>query len=410
MKHSRFFSKTKKETPKEAEVISHQLLLRGDFVSQIASGVYNFLPLGWRVIKKIEGIIREEMEGLEAKEVLLSSLIPKALWAETKRWNTIDPPLFKLKDRHKKTFGLGSTHEEVLTDLVRKRVSSYKDLPFSLYQIQNKFRNEMRSTGGLLRTREFIMKDLYSFHSNEEDLTKFYEKVKKAYFKIFKKCGLEALCVEADPGTIGGKLSHEFMVVSEAGEDTILICKKCGYGANVEKVGKIKKCPRCKSKLEKKHSIEVGHIFALGTKYSRKMGANFADKAGRSKPIIMGCYGIGLPRLMAAVVEVHHDEKGIIWPESVAPFQTHLLLLDTAPKIKKIAERLYEDLQKAKSEVLYDDREGKTAGEKFADADLIGIPWRMVVSEKTLRQNSVEIKKRKERKTKLVPLSKFLKT
>jgi prolyl-tRNA synthetase len=408
MRQSQLFCKTKESVPKEVQAVSHKLLLRADFISQLASGVYSFLPLGWRVLKKIEEIIRTEMNNLGGEEVLLPALSPKSLWVETKRWATIDPPLFKLKDRHKKELALGPTHEEVITDLVRKRIKSYKDLPFSLYQIQNKFRNEMRSTGGLLRTREFIMKDLYSFHTTEGDLQKFYEKVKKAYFRIFQKCDLKAICVEADPGTIGGKMSHEFMILSKTGEDRVLICKKCNFAANIEKAGKLRKCPKCKNRLEKKRAIEAGHIFALGAKYSKAMGANFVDKSGTSHPIVMGCYGIGLPRLLATIVEAHHDKNGIIWPESVAPFQVHLLIIEENLKIKKITERLYKDLQKAQVEVLYDDREDKTAGEKFVDADLIGIPWRMVVSEKTLKKKSVEIKKRDKKRVKLVLLSKFL--
>jgi len=408
MRHSKLFCKTKKETSKEVQAISHKFLLRADFISQLCSGVYCLLPLGWRVLRKIEKIIRTEMENLGGEEVLLPVLSPRSMWMETKRWITIDPPLFKLKDRHKKELALGPTHEEVITDLVRKRIKSYKDLPFSLFQIQNKFRNEMRSSGGLLRTREFMMKDLYSFHATEKDLQKFYEKVKKAYFRIFKKCGLKAVCVEADPGTIGGKISHEFMVVAETGEDQVLICKKCNFAANIQKAGKIKKCPKCRASLEKKQTIEVGHIFALGTKYSEAMGAEFVDKSGKCHPIIMGCYGIGLPRSLATIVEVHHDKDGIVWPESVAPFQVHLLLLEDIPKVKKIAERVYKDLQKTGLEVLYDDRGDKTAGEKFIDADLIGIPWRMVVSERTLKKNSVEIKKRDKKRVKLILLSKLL--
>jgi len=409
MKQSQLFCKTKKKVPAQLRVISHKLLLKADFIDQLASGIYSFLPLGWRVHKKIEKIIREEMKSLGGEELLLSSLIPKSLWMETKRWFTIDPPLFRLKDRHKKELGLGPTHEEVITDLIRKRIKSYKDLPFSLYQIQNKFRNEMRSTGGLLRTREFIMKDLYSFHATEKDLINFYEKVKKSYFRVFKKCGIGAICVEADPGTIGGKLSHEFMVLSENGEDHILICKKCKYAANIEKAGRIKKCPKCKSVLEKKQSIEVAHIFALKEKYSKEMKAEFMDKSGKAHPVIMGCYGIGIPRVIATIVELHHDKKGIIWPKSVAPFLIHLIPLEGTSKIQRVSERIYKDLQKSDIKVLYDDRKEKTSGEKFADADLIGIPLRLIISERTLKRKSVEVKKRSEKKTKLVKRTQLLK-
>ena len=380
MLQSKLFAKIKREPPKDAQVISHKYLTRGDFLEQSINGVYRFLPLGFLVLKKIEKIIREEMLKLDAEELYLPALQNKNLWLETGRWQTIDPPLFKLKDRHQKETALGPTHEEEITDTVRRRIKSYQDLPLYLFQIQDKFRNEMRSSGGLLRTREFLMKDLYSFHADEKDLKRFYEKVKKTYFKIFQRCGLKPLCVEADPGTIGGDFSHEFMVLSPAGED----------------------------KVKGQAAIEVGHIFALGTKYSQALKANFINKDGKHQLLEMGCYGIGLPRLMAAVVEIHHDEKGIIWPEELAPFQAHLIPVEISnPKVKKISNQIYQDGQKKGLEVLYDDRTNKTIGEKFAEADLIGIPIRLVVSERTLKQNSVEIKKRDEQKTKLVKLSRI---
>jgi len=405
MRQSQLFCKTKKETPKDAEVISHKLLVKGDFIEQTISGVYRFLPLGLKVLKKIEKIIREEMWDLGAQEVLLPTLQDKKLWLETNRWQTIDPPLFKLLDRHQKEIALGPTHEEEMVDIARKRVKSYQDLPFSLFQIQNKFRNEMRASGGLLRQREFLMKDLYSFYSNEEEAREFYERVKKAYFKIFRRCALQTILVEASSGTIGGKLSHEFQVEAEVGEDRILICSKCGYGANIEKIGEIKKCPECRGILEKKNSIEVGHIFYLGTKYSKAMSADFKDRDGKEKPILMGCYGIGLPRLMATIVEIHHDEKGMIWPQSVAPFQLHLIRIENSRPVKLAAEKLYNDLTKENIEVLYDDRLDKSAGEKFADCDLIGIPMRLVISERTLKQNCAELKRRSAKKTKLIKIN-----
>jgi len=405
MKQSRLFCKTKKETPKDAEVISHKLLVKGDFIEQTISGVYRFLPLGLKVLKKIEKIIREEMWDLGAQEVLLPTLQDKKLWLETNRWQTIDPPLFKLLDRHQKEIALGPTHEEEMVDIARKRVKSYQDLPFSLFQIQNKFRNEMRASGGLLRQREFLMKDLYSFYSNEEEAREFYERVKKAYFKIFRRCALQTILVEASSGTIGGKLSHEFQVEAEVGEDRILICSKCGYGVNIEKIGEIKKCPECRGILEKKNSIEVGHIFYLGTKYSKAMSADFKDRDGKEKPILMGCYGIGLPRLMATIVEIHHDEKGMIWPQSVAPFQLHLIRIENSRPVKLAAEKLYNDLTKENIEVLYDDRLDKSAGEKFADCDLIGVPRRLVISERTLKQNCAELKNRGAKKTKLIKIN-----
>lgn len=369
MRQSELFARTKKQPPKDAEVISHKLLVRGDFIDQLTAGVYSFLPLGWRVFRKIEQIIREEMDMIGGQEVFLPVLAPKKIWEETNRWKTMEPPLFKLKDRHQKELALGSTHEEVITDLARKRIKSYKDLPFYLYQIQDKFRNEMRSSGGLLRVREFIMKDLYSFHASEKDLEKYYEKVKGAYIKIFQRCGLKVVPIEAESGAIGGTLSHEFISIN---------------------------------------NIESGHTFNLGIKYSEAMGAYFSDTDGRKKPIVMGCYGIGLGRLMAAIVEVYHDEKGIIWPRSVAPFNVHLIRIESNKKIKEIGEKIYNTLQKKQIEVLYDDKE-ESAGVKFAEADLIGIPLRIVISEKTLKKDSVEFKKRNEKKTKLVKIKDILK-
>jgi len=404
MKQSNLFAKIKKEPPKDATTISHKYLTQADFIEQTAAGVYSFLPLGWRVHKKIEEIIREEMNNIGGQEVYLPALVPKNLWEETGRWETIDPPLFKVRDRHEKEFGLASTHEEVITDLCRKRIKSYRDLPLYLYQIQDKFRNEMRPTGGLLRVREFIMKDLYSFHESQEDAMNYYDKVVKAYFKIFKRCGLPVVSLEADSGTIGGSLSHEFGVLSESGQDKILICKNCDFGANIEKTGEIKKCPRCKEKLEGKSSIESAHAFYLGDKYRKTLDLKFIDKDGKSYTVIMGCYGIGLGRLMATLVEVYHDEKGIIWPKTVAPFLVHLVQIENEKKIKENSEKIYLNLQKEGIEVLYDDREDKTAGEKFADADLIGIPIRIVVSAKILKQDNVEIKERDKKEFQLVKI------
>jgi len=374
---------------------------RADFIDQLASGIYSFLPLGWRVHRKIENIIREEIDAIGGQEVFLPVLHPKTIWMETGRWNTIDPPLFKVEDRHGKEMALGSTHEEVITDLVRTRISSYSELPFSLYQIQDKFRNELRAQGGLLRVREFIMKDLYSFHTDEAGLARYYKKVMGAYKKIFKRCGLDPVVVEASGGTIGGSVTNEFMVLAESGEDRIFLCKSCGWAANTEVVGKVKKnCPQCKKSVSQESSIEAAHIFSLGTKYSKAMRANYTTKEGSSEPIWMGCYGIGLGRLMATVLEVHHDERGMIWPQEIAPFTIHLISLGDNKKVKAVAEKIYKDgssFAKASDgqakafEILYDDRK-ESAGVKFADADLMGIPWRVVVSERTLEKNAVEIK------------------
>lgn len=408
MLQSKLFFKTKKERPKETEIISHQYLVRGDFIEQTISGVYRLLPLGLVVFRKIENVIRKKMLELGAQEVYLPVFQDKKLWLESERWEKIDPPLFKLQDRHKKEIALGPTHEEEMVDIVRKRVKSYRNLPFSLFQIQTKFRNELRASGGLLRLREFVMKDLYSFHKDKEDALKFYYKVKKSYYEIFKECGLKPICVEASTGTIGGEISHEFMVLAENGEDRILVCEKCNFRANLEKMGKNRKCPNCRRNLEEKRGIELGHIFYLGTKYSRAMNATFLDKDGKEKYFFMGCYGIGLQRLMATIVEVNHDEKGIIWPKSVAPFNFHLIPIENSKKIKKVAFSLGKILEKNNFEFLLDDRKDVSPGEKFADADLIGIPIRIVISERTLKKNSIEIKERAKKKEKLINLKNFI--
>ncbi len=409
MKQSKLLAKTKKTISKDIAAISHKYLIQGDFIEQSISGVYRFLPLGFRVLKNIERVIREEMNNLGAQEIFLPTFQDKRLWEETDRWDNFDPPLFKLKDRHNKELALAPTHEEEMVDIARKRVESYQDLPFSLFQIQNKFRNEIRSTGGLLRTREFMMKDLYDFQLDKKGSFDFYKKVKKAYLKIFKRCGLKVVCVEASSGSIGGSLCHEFMLLSKIGEDKISVCKKCNYAANIEVVKDAKKCAHCRGLLETKESIELGHIFYLGTKYSKAMNLYYQDKNGKEKLVSMGCYGIGLGRLMAGIVETHNDKDGIIWPKEITPFDIHLIAVENINNVVKASNKLYKDLEEVGIEVLYDDRENRSAGEKFVDCDLIGIPTRIVVSEKTLKKNCVEIKKRKEKKIRLVKINKLIK-
>lgn len=410
MKQSKLFNKTLKKAPKAAEIASHKLLLRADFISQLASGIYTFLPLGYRVHQKIENIVRQEMNSIGGQEIFMPSLQPKELWQKTGRWVNMDPPLFKLRDRHRKEFALGSTHEEVITDLVKDKIQSYKDLPLALYQIQNKFRNEMRFTGGLLRAREFVMKDLYSFHTDAKDLEKFFNKVLKVYDRIYNRCGLKAVKSEASGGVFTKEKTYEFQILSEIGEDRIIYCEKCNWAMNLEERGAklLKKCPECNGKVVKKNSIEVGHTFRLGTKYSKDLNLYFKDKKGENRLVTMGCYGIGIGRLMATVVEINHDDKGIIWPKEMSPFQIHLIQIGDNKKVKQAAEKVYRDLQNKGVEVLYDDRTDKTAGEKFAEADLIGIPIRLVVSEKTLKTNSIEIKERKKMKTIMIHSSQIL--
>ncbi|MFH1462240.1 MAG: aminoacyl--tRNA ligase-related protein [bacterium] len=412
MLQSELFTEALKETPKDEKSINSQLLIRAGFIDKLMAGVYSYLPLGFLALKKIENIIQEEMNKIGGRQVLLPSLHPKENWQKTNRWQY--PEMFKLKNRAKKDFGLGWTHEEVITPLVKKFVKSYKDLPIYVYQIQDKFRDELRVKSGLLRGIEFIMKDLYSFHQDEKDLERYYEKVKKAYFQIFKRCGLEkeTFLTFASGGNFA-KYSHEFQTVTPYGEDIIYLCQKCKLAVNNEIVKEEKYlCPKCKSqKLETKKAIEVGNIFKLKDKFSQAFSLKFKNKEGKESPVLMGCYGIGLSRLMGAIVEVHHDKNGIIWPREVSPFQIHLVQLGGGKKIKTITEKVYQDLQKSGLEVLYDDRD-KSPGEKFADADLIGLPYRIVISERTLERNSAEIKERNQKETKLVKitcLSQFLK-
>jgi len=411
MRYSELFTKTLKEAPKDEKSINTQLLMRGGFIYKEMAGVYSYLPLGLRVLRKIENVIREEMENISGQEILMTVLQPKNLWEETGRWSKeIGEVMYKCKEDSKE-IGLGPTHEEMLTDIVSHYVKSYEDLPLYLYQIQTKFRKEPRARSGLLRGREFVMKDLYSFHISEEDFKKYYQKVIQVYFKVFKRCGLKIILTEASGKGFTKGYTHEFQVLAEGGEDRIIFCPKGDFSQNKE-ISKFKagqKCPKCKSVLQEEKSIEVGNIFPLGIKYSQAMNAFFVDKDGKKKVIVMGCYGLGLSRTMGAIVEVHYDKNGIIWPKEVAPFEIYLIQLENNLRVKKAADKLYQDLQKSGKEVLYDDRV-KSPGEKFADADLTGIPRRIVVSEKTLERNSVEVKERSRKELKMVKLKNILKT
>lgn len=557
MRISKLFGKTQREVPAEAETLSHQLLIRAGMISQVAAGVYSYLPLAWRVLKKIENIIREEMDAADGQELSMPVLQPLELWQETGRDLAFGKGLFTLSDRRDRKLVLGPTHEEVITGLVRYNVQSYRDLPLLLYQIQTKFRDEPRPRGGLLRVREFTMKDLYSFDTDEDGLNQSYNKMLQAYHNIYSRCGLPSLLVEADSGAIGGKESHEFMVITETGEDEIIYCDKCKYAANTDKAESVKSkiesgeplpieevatpgmatieqvsnflkvsqshtikavfyvadgelvfvvirgdievnevklknvlhcfelrlatetevieagivagsaspvgisgikviaddsitsganfiagankpdthfrnvnyprdfkadvmadisrakagegCPRCGGKLSSTHGIEVGHVFKLGTFLSEKLGAFFIDQSGVSHPIVMGCYGIGLGRLLAAAIEQNHDDKGIIWPLAIAPYHIYLcpLYLEN-PQVADTAENLYADFEAQGLEVLFDDRK-ESPGVKFNDADLLGIPIRVTVSPRTLETNSVEVKKRSEKESQLLPLEEVAK-
>jgi len=332
-------------------------------------------------------------------------LQPKENWQKTGRWENLDI-LFKIKASADKEYALGPTHEEIVSPLAKKVIFSYRDLPISVFQIQTKFRDELRAKSGILRTREFLMKDLYSFHATQEDLDKYYEKLIKAYFKIFKEAGIgdKTYLTFASGGSFS-KYSHEFQMISDTGEDTIYICNKCKIAINKEIKSENANCPKCGSAdFTEKKAVEVGNIFKLGTKYSLPFELKFKDKDGKEKPVIMGCYGIGLSRLMGAVVEASHDEKGIIWPKAVSPFMVHLIAIGDNKKVKTTSEKIYQDLNKQNIQVLYDDRQDKSAGEKFAEADLIGTPYRVVVSEKTLSKNSVEVKERNKVAVKLMKI------
>ncbi len=407
MRYSKIFAKTNKSAPHDADSPNARLLAQAGFINQSMSGVYSYLPLGLRVLNKIKQIVREEMDALGANEILMPALHSKNLYDTTERWDSIDV-LFKLKGSGKKEYALGSTHEEVVTPLVKEYVKSYKDLPVAVYQIQDKFRDEPRAKSGLLRGREFSMKDLYSFHLTEEDFNKFYEKSKESYLNVFSRCGLDAVVVEASGGVFS-KFSHEFQVKTEYGEDTIFNCK-CGFAQNKE-IAEVKEdddCPKCGTgKIQTSKSIEVGNIFPLKNRFTKAFGFKVQGQDGKQTDILMGCYGIGPSRVMGSVVEVHHDDKGIVWPKAIAPFNVHLISIKNKDeaiqeKIMGICQSLHDELNQLGVDVLWDDRENISAGQKFADADLIGNPLRIVVSEKTLADNSVEWKERHESESKLV--------
>lgn len=409
MKQSQIFTKTQKENPKDEKSINAILLQRAGFIYKEMAGVYSFLPMGLMVLNKISNIVREEIQAIGGQEVDMAILQPKVLWQKTDRWDKGigKEVMYKVEDE-KMEVGLGPTHEEMLTDIVKNHIESFEDLPFSAFQIQTKFRKEARAKSGLLRGREFLMKDLYSFHATTDDFKDFYEKSKQTYLKVFERCGLKAIITEASGGSFSKEFSHEFQVISQAGEDTIYYCDCGGFSQNEEVYDrKITKCPACGKELQKAKSIEAGNIFSLGTKYAEPLGAFFTDKNGVKAPIIMGCYGIGVSRLMGIIVEVSNDNKGIIWPKTVAPFACHLLPILSGKEgqdkeILEKADSIYNDLQKRGIGVLYDDRSKKSAGEKFADADLIGIPMRIVVSQKTIEKGGIELKERNNEKTEIV--------
>lgn len=560
MKLSRLFGRTLREAPAEAESEAHQLILRAGIVRQTAAGIYSYLPLGYRVVQKVAALLREEMNAVEGQEISLPVIVPADLWKESGRWFAIDETLWRTSDRNDRLYVLAMTHEEVVTDLTRREVNSYRQLPFVLYQIQTKVRDEPRPRGGLVRMREFLMKDAYSFHATPADLDEYYPRMYDAYVRIYRRVGVPALPVEADPGLIGGTGSHEFVVPSSLGEATIVRCANCGYAANQEvavarkpnldtaiaaaappvervetpgvktiadlerffalpadaflktvvysaagrlamvairgdmEVNEVKlanylgatevrlatdpelgaaglpagyvspvgqtsvelvvddgvvqrayiaganqpdyhyrnvlpgrdfslersadvalasaggACFNCGAALAEERVLEVGHTFKLGTKYSAAMTANFLDAAGNTEPIWMGCYGIGLDRLISAIVDHNHDSKGIVWPPSVAPYDVQLVALNVdRPEIAAAAEQVYHDLRNAGVEVLYDDRP-ESAGVKFADADLIGLPLRLTLSPRSLKNGGAELTVRKTLQSTVIPSAEVVRT
>ena len=406
MKQSLLFTKTRKDAPKDEVSKNAQLLIRAGYIHKEMAGVYSFLPLGLRVMNKIIGIIREEMNSIGSQELSLTTLQDKQVWEKTGRWDdSVLDVWFKTKLKNDTEVGLGTTHEEQLTNLMKDYIRSYRDLPVYAYQFQTKFRNETRAKSGIMRCREFIMKDLYSFSKDQASHDLFYEKVKQSYLNIFKKVGLgDRTYVTFASGGSFSKYSHEFQSITDAGEDMIYIDEKKGIALNKEVLNDevLNSLGINKADLVEKKAVEVGNIFSLGTKYSDAFELNFVDETDEKKPVIMGSYGIGPGRVMGTIAEVLSDEKGLVWPKEVSPFAIHLISIeDKEGKVKVEADKLYKRLIERGDEVLYDDRDMRP-GEKFADSDLMGIPTRIVISSKTIEQDSVEVKDRKTGNTEIV--------
>ncbi|MBT4209931.1 MAG: hypothetical protein HOE19_03400 [Candidatus Komeilibacteria bacterium] len=407
MIQSKLFGKTRREVSKDEKSINAELLIRGGFIEKHMAGVYNYLPLGLKVFRKVENIIREEMDAVDGQEMLMTALQPKELWDKTGRWSEMEDIMYQFEDGHGSEVGLATTHEEVVTELAKQQIKSYKDLPIYIYQIQDKFRNEKRAKSGLLRGREFSMKDLYSFHADEKDLDEYYFRVHDAYLTIFKRLGLEAFSVEASGGSMSKQFSHEFMVKTEAGEDITVLCTECGWAQNKE-ITKIKagdKCPKCGVKTEEAKTVEAGNIFRLGTKYSESLGLKYTTEDGQMKNVLMGSYGIGLGRVMGTVVEASHDKDGIIWTKATTPYHVHLLNLSKNDKTNERANKVYEKLRENGLEVLFDDRD-ISFGKKFKDADLLGNCLQLIISDK---QSELELIYRKDHSKELLDLDSVIK-
>ena len=409
MKASSFHYKTLKEAPKDAELVSHKLMIRANMIKPLASGIYSWLPLGLKILNKVEGIIRNNMNAYGCLEVLMPMVQPKSLWDETKRSEQMGPELLGFKDRNDRDFYLGPTHEEVITDIGRQELQSHKDLPKTFYQIQTKFRDEIRPRFGVMRGREFLMKDAYSFDLDEDGMNKSYQAMKECYQKIFDEIGFEYKIVKADSGAIGGNMSEEFHVIADSGEDT-LVFNDSNFSSNIELLDKTLK-QKIESKIEEndlsdidselgkltiKKGIEVGHIFELGNKYSQAMGLS-VQRDNTQKVIEMGCYGIGVSRIVAAAIEQNHDADGIIFPKNISPFDCSLISINEkkSETVKDKSLEIYKHLKAENIDVFYDDRD-VTPGVKFSDANLMGNPYQIVISEKNLKKNVLEIINRKD--------------
>ena len=401
---SKIFLPTLKDSPQDAEIISHKLMLRSGMIRRVTSGIYTWLPLGLRVLRKVENIVREEMNASGAQEVLMPMVQPRELWEETNRWKKMGPELLRIQDRHERDFCLGPTHEEVITDLIRNNIKSYKELPLNLYQIQTKFRDEVRPRYGVMRGREFLMKDSYSFNLNEESLAESYLLMKNTYKKIIDRLGLKFKIVKADSGAIGGDVSEEFHILAENGEDTIAVSDSSDFAINTELLLKEgedlnslqgKPSPDGEGVIEIKKGIEIGHIFQLGRVYADAMNANVLDQEGKATSLFMGCYGIGVSRLVAAAIEQNNDDKGIIWPDSIAPYEVNIVAIgfDKNEEIAKAAIDLYNQLLSMGYEAMLDDRKDGY-GTKMKDAELIGVPINVIIGKQYLQNNEIELKHR----------------
>ena len=408
---SKNFAPLIKDTPAEAEVISHQLLLRSGMIRKVASGIYNWLPLGFKTLKLVENIVREEMTNTESQEIFMPMVQPRDLWEDSKRWDKFGPELLRFKDRHERDFCLGPTHEEIITDLIRNNLSSYKELPLSLFQIQTKFRDEIRPRYGIMRGREFLMKDAYSFHLDQECLNDTYQTIREAYKAVFNRLGLDYKIVKADSGAIGGEISEEFHVLAESGEDTLAFSEESEIAINAEllineneSIDSLqgKTFPDSQEEIKLAKGIEVGHIFQLGNVYSSAMNATVLDENGNRQALQMGCYGIGVSRIVAAAIEQNHDDKGIIWPKNIAPIQISILPIfkDSSDKTFIFAEKLYKDLSKLGLRVMLDDRQERF-GKKITESELVGSSYAVVIGKSYIENKTIELISRNGDKTEL---------